>query len=701
MEKTKAFWDGWETVRVIGQGGYGTVYEIEHVDKFGIKDKAAMKVIRFPQNQSENDVLLAEGYDKDSITEYNREQLNSVINEYATMMQMKGHRNIVRCEDCEAVPHEDGMGWDVYIRMELLKPLPARINQGAFSEAEIIKLGKDLCQALMLCEKKNIVHRDIKPENIFVNEYGDYKLGDFGISRMMERTTHATRTGSPRFMAPEIYKGQKYGPTVDIYSLGLVMYWMLNNYRMPFLPQDRPPTLWENGEATQKRLSGREELPAPVKGNDELKQVVLKACSYDPEERYSTAKEFHNALSAVKTEEKPSDNSRERNSEPGKAETDCLETQSDETTVRKTAWETKSEYEYEETVPANPVRSSGNDDEHKEVSEEETDSHRQHNDNFNQIKGQDSGKKKKTNKSIIILAVSLGLVVLAAVLVFFLREHETTDYPSSVELGEDEIQDYLSNVELGENERVTVKDIYLIDGIGFQEYDMVYQYYFCKCITGNSIYDELDMVYALIPRDLFRRFVSKDVAVLTGDEVEEDQFSLSSPLVLSGSVEKPSDYDFLSSYDIIFNRILAVAEISYDDEDMEEPALNEGEDTLEYETIGTETSETILNIIKYPLIHHEGDAGQQYFMCQCITTEGKEIWAYVPAQDYTDVINTDISKSVGEWPYSTVLLKKPLRISGTVDSATDYYIEGSDDELYELSLVVDNDRILKVDHISA
>ena len=303
MEEIRIPWADWKIEERIGKGGFGMVYKIRHRDEFNVEEYAAMKIIRFPQDDHENAVLLSEGYDKDSIVAYNRERLDKVINEYAIMMKMKGHRNIVRCDDCKAVPHEDGMGWDVFIRMELLTPLHTKLANGEMSEADVVQLGKDLCQALIQCEKEKIVHRDIKPENIFVNDYGDYKLGDFGISRTLEHTTNATRTGSLRFMAPEVYKGQKYGTTVDIYSLGLVMYWLLNNRRMPFAPMNHPATVQENLEAMRRRLDGSESIPAPANGNEALKMIIVKACSFNPEERFSSAKELYNELSSLALKE--------------------------------------------------------------------------------------------------------------------------------------------------------------------------------------------------------------------------------------------------------------------------------------------------------------------------------------------------------------------------------------------------------------
>ncbi|MBR4163834.1 MAG: protein kinase, partial [Solobacterium sp.] len=139
-------------------------------------------------------------------------------------------------------------------------------------------------------------HRDIKPENILVNAYGQYKLSDFGIAKTIDHVTKATLAGTPDYIAPEVFHKQAYGFLADEYSLGLVLYWALNERRMPFVEiKDRPPTDEEMQEAQKRRLEG-EALPEPLNGNTLLKKAVLKACAYKPEDRYQTITEFKKAL---------------------------------------------------------------------------------------------------------------------------------------------------------------------------------------------------------------------------------------------------------------------------------------------------------------------------------------------------------------------------------------------------------------------
>ena len=290
-------WPGWETMRVIGSGGFGKVYEIRKAeDSRAGEYRSALKVITIPQSPEDYRAYEDDGYDEKSITAIFRSQIDDIVSEFQMMSQFRGTSNIVSYEDHRIVPHEDGRGWDILIRMELLTSLPQYINQHGLTQEQIIQLGSDICQALELCAQKGIIHRDIKPQNIFVNEFGDFKLGDFGIARTMDHTTKATKTGTYAYMAPEVYSGRPYGASVDIYSLGLVLYWTLNERRLPFLPlSSSAPTAAQNNEAQMKRLSGAA-IPPPAHGDEALKAAVLTACSFDSADRFSSPGAFRQAL---------------------------------------------------------------------------------------------------------------------------------------------------------------------------------------------------------------------------------------------------------------------------------------------------------------------------------------------------------------------------------------------------------------------
>ena len=273
------------------------MYEIER-ELFGEVEKAALKVISIPQNASEIDEMYGDGHDEESITSIFKSHLKSIIAEYSMMRKLNDCTNIVRCDDVRYVQHDEDIGWDVYIKMELLTPLmkalPAEIPQET-----VIKAARDLCAALVLCRKHDIVHRDIKPQNIFISPNGEYKLGDFGIAKTMEKTMGGTKIGTYKYMAPEVYNNQPYGSAADIYSLGLVLYWMLNERRLPFMPM--PPvklTAEMDDQARKRRLAG-ERFPEPKHGSSQLKAIVMKACSYHVEDRYSSAAELLRDLDSL------------------------------------------------------------------------------------------------------------------------------------------------------------------------------------------------------------------------------------------------------------------------------------------------------------------------------------------------------------------------------------------------------------------
>ena len=290
-------WPGWTVVKYLGEGGYGRVYEIER-ELSGIKEQAALKVVSRPADDAEIEACYENGYDQASMKASYQEELQRYVKEYQLMKELQGQTNIVSCDDFAVVPRKDGIGGQIFIRMELLTPLQKVTNQSMLGESEVIRLGKDICKALMLCEARHIIHRDIKPENILVSKFGDYKLGDFGVARVQDHTTNATKMGTHGYAAPEVEHGHKYGKEADIYSLGITLYWLLNNRRMPFLNADESVKAMKNQEALRRRYEG-EKLPAPKNGSAKLKQIVLKACAYRPEDRYRSAQELYDALSEL------------------------------------------------------------------------------------------------------------------------------------------------------------------------------------------------------------------------------------------------------------------------------------------------------------------------------------------------------------------------------------------------------------------
>ena len=293
----------WYITKQLGAGSYGKVFEIQRTDALdGTVYRGALKAITIPSSPEElQSVLDEDGLDRQGASSYFRETVVALNREIALMNKVKGHSNIVSYEDHDVIEHTDGIGWDILIRMELLTPISQYFKQfDTIPRQAVLRLGIDLCRALEVCEKYSIIHRDIKPANIFISDTGDFKLGDFGVARTASASTGAsTFAGTVNYMAPEVFRREKYTASVDTYSLGLVMYQLLNANRMPFYPPyPQPLTALAKERAHDRRLAG-EPLPDPVNASGPLADILRKACAPAPADRFASPTEMRLALEAV------------------------------------------------------------------------------------------------------------------------------------------------------------------------------------------------------------------------------------------------------------------------------------------------------------------------------------------------------------------------------------------------------------------
>lgn len=304
MDLLRKIWPEWEIVEKIGEGTFGCVYKIVRNDT-GKDFYAALKIIDIPKDFSEYNGIKSDGLDEESAGTFFKDLTDECLNEIKIMYSLKGTDNIVSIEDYKVTEQQDENGriqYHIFIRMELLQNLGEYIEDNISGQNketicnEVIKIGTDLCSALELCSKENIIHRDIKMQNVFVSSFGKFKLGDFNISKHLEdRTSAMSRKGTMGYLAPEVYNGNGYNSSVDIYSLGMLLYRILNNNRAPFLDPNMPVRPSAMEAAVTRRLSG-EKIESPINATPELAAVILKSLEYEPSERYATASEFKAAL---------------------------------------------------------------------------------------------------------------------------------------------------------------------------------------------------------------------------------------------------------------------------------------------------------------------------------------------------------------------------------------------------------------------
>lgn len=300
-EKLKQVWPEWQIEeKPLGRGAYGVVYKAMRNDN-NIQSFSAIKVISIPADESEVDTLRSEGMSISATKTYFENLVTDFTREIQLMESLKGLPNIVDVSDYKVIERTDEMGWDIYIRMELLIPLQKFICDREITEEKVIEIGRDICTALEDCGKRKIVHRDIKMGNILMNEFGTFKLGDFGIARKLEsRSTNLSMKGTYEYMAPEILNhNTHYDARVDIYSLGIVLYTLLNNRRIPFCDPYKQILGHEEREIAVERRRRGEQLPPPCNASPEMADLILRATAFEPVNRFASATEMKNALLSV------------------------------------------------------------------------------------------------------------------------------------------------------------------------------------------------------------------------------------------------------------------------------------------------------------------------------------------------------------------------------------------------------------------
>ena len=291
----------WKVVRELGQGSYGSVYLIER--QIGSETiQSAMKVVRLPASDAEAEQMMRRtGMSREEAAAYYRSMSDALLPEIQLMSRLIGDSHIVSYQDHSVAPHASGIGLDIYIRMEYLQSLPRWIRGREMCVRDVVRMAIELCEGLETCARQKIVHRDIKPDNIFVAANGAFKLGDFGIAQRLDRYVDESsrKLGSLNYIAPEVHRGESFDARADIYGLGMVMYRLLNDNRVPFLPAAPAGyTEADEAQARSRRLNG-EPLPKPAHAPDVLWPVIEMACAYHASDRYASAGALRKALQAV------------------------------------------------------------------------------------------------------------------------------------------------------------------------------------------------------------------------------------------------------------------------------------------------------------------------------------------------------------------------------------------------------------------
>lgn len=262
-------------VRLIGQGGMGVVYLAVQPN---IGSRVAIKVLSQSASASVGmvDRFFAEARAANRIR----------------------HESIVNVLDLAVLPDQRP-----YIVMEHLEGAPLTTHLEAhrpFPLGFLVRVALETLSALDAAHSHGITHRDLKPDNLFVTTLGRVKVLDFGIAKLRPELggqSDATRTGAllgtPQYMSPEQALGQTADPRADLYSLGVVLYEGAAGQR-PFQAESLFELLRQHIESTPPPPSTlRPDLPPA------LERVILRAMAKDRNNRFQTATEMAEALTAL------------------------------------------------------------------------------------------------------------------------------------------------------------------------------------------------------------------------------------------------------------------------------------------------------------------------------------------------------------------------------------------------------------------
>ncbi|KAJ3692154.1 hypothetical protein LUZ60_012504 [Juncus effusus] len=243
----------YEVGRLLGQGNFAKVY--------------------YAKNSKTNEEVAIKVMDKEKIF---KSGLVSHIKREIAILRRVRHPNIVQLHEVMATKSK------IYFVMEFVKggELFGKVAKGRLQEDLARKYFQQLISAVAFCHARGVYHRDIKPENLLLDENGDLKVADFGLSTVAEQMRHDglfhTLCGTPAYVAPEVLARKGYDAIkADLWSCGVVLFVLMAGY-LPF--RDR------NVMSMYKKIF-RAEYRCPRWFSPELIRLVRSLLEPNPDKR--------------------------------------------------------------------------------------------------------------------------------------------------------------------------------------------------------------------------------------------------------------------------------------------------------------------------------------------------------------------------------------------------------------------------------
>lgn len=257
-------------------------------------EQFVVKHISIPANEKQTYALLLSGAypDQAAVHTYYSSVVESIRTEVATGQKLAESGYFLGAKGCQIEAKESGVGFDVYILYPRQIPLSTVMAESAMTNLRAVNLGLDLCDALAACRSAGYLFSNLKPENVFLTQSGRFQLGDLGLTALEDlkyATVPEEHLGA--YSAPELSDIMAApNPTIDLYSLGMLLYRIYNGNHGPFEDEHT-----ELGMAEKLRLTGKA-MPTPLYADYELSAIILKACAPAQENRFQAPEELKQAL---------------------------------------------------------------------------------------------------------------------------------------------------------------------------------------------------------------------------------------------------------------------------------------------------------------------------------------------------------------------------------------------------------------------
>ena len=247
-------------------------------------DKYIVKIISVPASQTKLDALLLAGAfrDRESASNYFRDLAEDVVEEAVLLQRLSRLEGFIPYKNWQVVPMEgDEIGYDIYLTGNYRATLKRHLRHESMTHLAAVNLGLDLCAALAVCRRSGYLYVDLKPDNIVISDDQEFRIADLGfVSLSSLAYASLPERYLSAYTAPEITDAYSaLNSTMDIYSVGLILYQVYNGGVLPF-----------EGRAPETPLS------APQYADPEMAQIILKACDPNPEVRWQDPMQMGHAL---------------------------------------------------------------------------------------------------------------------------------------------------------------------------------------------------------------------------------------------------------------------------------------------------------------------------------------------------------------------------------------------------------------------